>query len=53
MLSMKVVMAHLVRNFEFSTDLKFEEIELHLPVILKFKHGYNLSIKKRTSRKAL
>jgi hypothetical protein len=46
-MSMKIVMAHLVKNFVFSTNLKFEEIELDVPMVLRFRQGYKLSIKER------
>lgn len=47
MMSMKILVAYLLKEYEFSTSLKFEEIELDLPIILKFKQGYKLSIKNR------
>lgn len=51
MLSIKLFLAHIIRSFEVSTALKFEDIELDIPIILKIKQGYNMSLKRRESFK--
>jgi cytochrome P450 len=47
MLSIKLFLAHIIRSFEVSTDLKYEDIELDIPIILKIKQGYNMSLRRR------
>lgn len=47
MLSIKLFLAHIIRSFEVSSNLKYADIELDIPIILKIKQGYNMSIRKR------
>ena len=47
MLSIKLFLAHIIRSFEVTTSLQFDAIELDIPIILKIKQGYNMSLKKR------
>lgn len=47
MMSMKLILAHVLQNFELSTSLKFDELEVDIPIILKIKQGYKLKITKR------
>jgi hypothetical protein len=49
MLSMKLFVAHILRRFELSTSMKFEEIEVDVPIILKIRQGYKISIRSRTT----
>lgn len=35
MMSMKIAVAHTIRNFRFTTDLKLEELRLEIDITLK------------------
>lgn len=46
-MSMKIQMAHLVRNFEFSTDLKMEELKPKMLVVLKLANKHMVKVVER------
>lgn len=47
MLSMKVAVAHLVRNFYFTTELKLEGLQLELSITLKLVNKHLVSAAER------
>lgn len=47
MYSMKVLMAHLLKNFEFSTTLKMDELHLKNELVLKLVNKHMISVKRR------
>lgn len=47
MMSMKVVLAHLYRNFKFSTTLRLENITFEYMIMVKAIPGYYVSVEKR------
>lgn len=47
MMSMKVILAHLYRNFKFSTTLKLEDITFEYMIMMKVIPGYFVSVEKR------
>uniref|UniRef100_A0A182MU74 Cytochrome P450 n=1 Tax=Anopheles culicifacies TaxID=139723 RepID=A0A182MU74_9DIPT len=44
MMGMKLVFAHLLRNFRFHTDLEYDKMEFKFDMQLRLSHGYKLSI---------
>lgn len=47
MMSMKVILAHLYRNFKFSTTLKLEDITFEYMIMMRVIPGYFVSVEKR------
>ncbi|KFB52027.1 AGAP002195-PB-like protein [Anopheles sinensis] len=46
-LSMKILIAHLVRNYRFSTSLKMEDLKVKFAIILRITNGCIVSIESR------
>ncbi|ETN61351.1 cytochrome P450 [Anopheles darlingi] len=46
-LSMKILIAHLVRNYRFRTSLKMEDLEVNFSIILRITNGCLVSIEAR------
>lgn len=46
-LTMKIFIAHMIRNFKLTTSLKFEEIYLQMEFLLRIKPGYFMTIADR------
>ncbi|XP_052870330.1 cytochrome P450 4C1-like [Anopheles cruzii] len=46
-LSMKILIAHLVRNYRFKTSLKMEDLTLNFAIILRIMNGCLVSIEER------
>lgn len=51
MMSMKVVLSHLYRNFRFTTTLKIEDITFEYAIMVRAVQGYMVSIEKREFEK--
>lgn len=49
MIFMKVVLADLLRNYELTTLLKYDELDVQFSVLLKIEQGHKLRIVKRQS----
>lgn len=47
MMSMKTAVAHAIRNFQFTTDLKLEELRLEIDVTLKLVNKHLVRVKLR------
>uniref|UniRef100_A0A182VPE8 Uncharacterized protein n=2 Tax=Anopheles merus TaxID=30066 RepID=A0A182VPE8_ANOME len=47
-LSMKILIAHLVRNYRFKTTLKMEDLEIKFAIILRIMNGCLVSIEDRS-----
>uniref|UniRef100_A0A8D8V6D0 Cytochrome P450 4C1 n=1 Tax=Cacopsylla melanoneura TaxID=428564 RepID=A0A8D8V6D0_9HEMI len=50
MLSMKVTIATILRNFEVNTDMKMEDIKLKVDLLMRSVHGYPLKLTTRDRR---
>ncbi|XP_058129971.1 cytochrome P450 4C1-like [Anopheles ziemanni] len=46
-LSMKILIAHLVRNYRFATSLKMEDLNMKFAIILRITNGCMVSIEER------
>ena len=44
---MKIVLVHFLRNYEITTSLKYEELEMKIAISLKISQKYMIQIKKR------
>lgn len=47
MMFMKTMMVHLVRNFEFSTSLKYENLEYEISLTMKIAQKYKVVVRQR------
>lgn len=47
MISVKTMLAHLLRQYKFTTDLQFDEIKLSMHVVLDIGNERPLRIEKR------
>lgn len=47
MISMKIQMCYLLTHFQFSTDVRMDDIRMKLKVLLRFANGYQLQITHR------
>lgn len=47
MMSMKIAVAHAIRNFNFTTDLKLEELRLEIDITLKLVNKHLVSATER------
>lgn len=53
MMSVKIVLAHLLRQFKFTTDLRFNELKLFLHIVLDIANENSLWIQEREFKKKL
>lgn len=51
MMSVKIVLAHLLRQYKFTTDLKFDELKLFMHLVLDIANENPLQIQKRHFKK--
>lgn len=47
MMSMKIAVAHAIRNFQFTTELKLEELRLEIDITLKLVNKHLVSATER------
>lgn len=47
LMSMKIAVAHLIRNFHFTTDLKLEDLRLQIDITLKLINKHLVRAKER------
>lgn len=47
-ISMKILLAHLLLNFKFSTELKMEELTFRWDLTLKIENEQTLTLEQRT-----
>jgi hypothetical protein len=47
MLFMKTVMFHLVKNFKFSSSLKYEDLQYEISITMKIAQKYQVSLTRR------
>ena len=45
--SIKITLAHLLRRYKFTTDLRFDEIRLNITIIVEFVNENPLRIEER------
>lgn len=46
-MSMKIILINLIRNYEFKTDLKYEDLRVSFDITLKLVNTFLVSVKKR------
>lgn len=47
MISAKITLAQLLRKYKFTTDLKFDEIEMTTHIVLEIKNDKPLHVERR------
>lgn len=50
MIALKIILIHLIRNYKFSTTMKYEELKFRTDINLKLCTGHLVSISKRSQQ---